>query len=154
VDQVRAVGLPSAGVMVEVPAAALRAAALLEVVDFLSIGTNDLSQYTMAADRMSSDLAELLDPWQPAVLQLVAACAAAGRAAGKPVGICGEAAADPLLAPVFAGLGITSLSMSAPGVPAVRAALAARTLAECQGIAEAVLQAADPAAARRAGTRG
>jgi len=151
-SQVRAAGLPAAGVMVEVPAAALRAAELLEVVDFLSIGTNDLSQYTLAADRMSADLAELLDPWQPALLELVAGCARAGQAAGKPVGICGEAAGDPLLAPVFAGMGITSLSMSAASVPAVRAALAARTLAECESLAEAALRAADADTARRAGT--
>ena len=154
VDQVRAAGLAKAGVMIEVPAAALRAAQLLEVVDFLSIGTNDLSQYALAADRMSADLAELLDPWQPAILQLVANCAAAGQVAGKPVGICGEAAADPLLAPVFAGLGITSLSMAAPSVPAVRAALAARTFDECQRLAQAALLAHDPAAARTAGSAG
>jgi phosphotransferase system enzyme I (PtsI) len=151
---VRAAGLPTAGVMIEVPAAALRAAELLDVVDFLSIGTNDLSQYTLAADRMSPDLADLLDPWQPALLGLVAACARAGQESGKPVGICGEAAGDPLLAPVFAGMGITSLSMSAAMVPAVRAALATRTLAECESLAEAALRAADAEGARRAGTGG
>jgi phosphotransferase system enzyme I (PtsI) len=113
----------------------------------LSIGTNDLSQYTLAADRMSSELADLLDPWQPAVLRLVAMCAKAGADTGKPVGICGEAAADPLLAPVFAGLGITSLSMSAPSVPAVRAALAGHTLEDCQRLAELALT--DPVAAKR-----
>ena len=68
---------------------------MLEVVDFLSIGTNDLTQYTMAADRMATDLAHLTDPWQPAVLQLIAITAEAGKQAGKPVGVCGEAAADP-----------------------------------------------------------
>ena len=116
-ERVRALGLAKAGVMIEVPAAALRARRFLDVVDFLSIGTNDLSQYTLAADRQTGDLADLLDPWQPALLELIAGCAAAGRAAGKPVGICGEAAADPLLAPVLAGLGITKLSMS-PRAPA------------------------------------
>ncbi|HEU5109696.1 MAG TPA: phosphoenolpyruvate--protein phosphotransferase [Micromonosporaceae bacterium] len=137
--QAHAAGLPVAGVMVEIPAAALQAHRLLEVVDFLSIGTNDLSQYTLAADRESGDLADLLDPWQPALLQLIATCAAAGRAAGKPVGICGESAAEPRLAPVFAGLGITSLSMSAASLPAVRAALAAHTLADCRHLAETAL---------------
>ncbi|NEW37174.1 phosphoenolpyruvate--protein phosphotransferase, partial [Nocardia cyriacigeorgica] len=78
-----------AGVMVEVPAAALLAEAILAEVDFVSIGTNDLAQYTMAADRMSPDLAALTDPWQPAVLTLVARTAAAGRRVGKPVGVCG-----------------------------------------------------------------
>ena len=72
--------------MVEVPSAALLAHRMLEVVDFLSIGTNDLTQYTMAADRMATDLAHLTDPWQPAVLQLIAITAEAGRQAGKPVG--------------------------------------------------------------------
>ncbi|MDP2775728.1 MAG: putative PEP-binding protein, partial [Nocardioides sp.] len=96
-DAVRSRGL-KAGVMVEVPSAALLAPRMLEVVDFLSIGTNDLTQYTMAADRMATDPAHLPDPWQPAVLQRIAITAAAGRHAGKPVGVCGEAAADPLLA--------------------------------------------------------
>jgi phosphotransferase system enzyme I (PtsI) len=149
---VRAAGLPTAGVMVEVPAAALHADRLLAAVDFLSIGTNDLGQYTMAADRQSGDLAELLDPWQPAVLQLIAACGAAGRQAGKPVGVCGEAAADPLLALVLVGLGVTSLSMTPRSVPAVGAALAAHSLAECEALA-AVAVGADSAADARAAVR-
>ena len=102
--------------MVEVPSAALLAHRMLEVVDFLSIGTNDLTQYTMAADRMATDLAHLTDPWQPAVLQLIAITAEAGRQAGKSVGVCGEAAADPLLACALVGMGITSLSMAAAAV--------------------------------------
>ncbi|MDR7278485.1 phosphoenolpyruvate--protein phosphotransferase [Catenuloplanes atrovinosus] len=142
-------GLPKAGVMIEVPAAALRAEKLLGVVDFLSIGTNDLSQYTFAADRQVGTLAELLDPWQPALLQLIAACGAAGKATGKSVGVCGEAASDPALAPVLAGLGITSLSMSARALPAVRASLAAHSLAECERLAAAVLDAEDPVHARK-----
>ncbi len=136
--------------MIEVPAAALRAAQLLSVVDFVSIGTNDLSQYTMAADRMNGDLAELLDPWQPAVLSLVASCASAGRAAGKPVGVCGESAGDPLLALVFVGLGVTSLSMSGPSVAAVRASLATHTRADCERLAAAALAAPSARAAREA----
>ena len=83
--KVRARGL-KAGVMVEIPSAALLAHRMLEVVDFLSIGTNDLTQYAMAADRMATDLAHLTDPWQPAVLQLIAITAHAGTEAGKPVG--------------------------------------------------------------------
>ena len=113
--KVHARGL-KAGVMVEVPSAALLAHRMLEVVDFLSIGTNDLTQYTMAADRMATDLAHLTDPWQPAVLQLIAITAEAGRRDGKPVGVCGEAAADPLLACALVGMGITSLSMAAAAV--------------------------------------
>jgi phosphotransferase system enzyme I (PtsI) len=149
-DQVHGLGLPIAGVMVEVPAAALQAARLLEVVDFLSIGTNDLSQYTMASDRMSGDLADLLDPWQPAVLQLIAMCAAAGRDVDKSVSVCGEAASDPLLAPVLVGMGITSLSMSASAVPAVRVALVRRTWEECENLARLALAAPDAMSARRA----
>jgi phosphotransferase system enzyme I (PtsI) len=121
--------------MVEIPAAALRAADLLIHADFLSIGTNDLSQYTLAVDRMTGELADLLDPWQPAVLDLIRMTAEAGLAAGKSVGVCGEAAASPMLAPGLVGLGITSLSMSASAVADVRDALAAVTLAECRGLA-------------------
>lgn len=142
-----------AGVMIEVPAAALLAEAILAEVDFVSIGTNDLAQYTMAADRMSPDLAALTDPWQPAVLALVARTAAAGRRAGKPVGVCGEAAADPLLACVLAGLGVTSLSAAAPAVAGVGAQLSAVTLAECEAAAAAVLEATDPADARERARR-
>ncbi|TDB98696.1 phosphoenolpyruvate--protein phosphotransferase [Nonomuraea longispora] len=129
-------GIAKVGAMVEVPAAALRAGALLREVDFLSIGTNDLAQYTFAADRQHSELADLLDPRQPALLQLIGMCARAGREAGKPVGVCGEAAGDPLLAPLLAGLGVTSLSMAPVCVPAVREALAGLTLGECRRRAE------------------
>lgn len=136
------------GVMIEVPAAALLAAKILEHVEFLSIGTNDLTQYTMAADRMSSDLATLTDPWQPGVLALVAKTARAGQAAGKPVGVCGEAAADPLLACVLTGLGVTLLSAAASAVTPVGAKLATVTLQQCRDAAEAVLGTAGPAEAR------
>ncbi|HEV7651900.1 MAG TPA: phosphoenolpyruvate--protein phosphotransferase [Actinophytocola sp.] len=148
--EVRKAGLPTAGVMIEVPAAALRARGLMEVVDFVSIGTNDLSQYTMASDRMNGELADLLDPWQPAVLELVAGVAGAGREAGKSVGVCGESAGDPLLALVFTGMGVTTLSMSGTVVPAVRAALAAHTRADCERLAALALAAPDAPAARRA----
>ena len=148
-QQVRDRGL-KAGVMVEVPSAALLAHRMLEVVDFLSIGTNDLTQYTMAADRMATDLAHLTDPWQPAVLQLIAITAEAGRNAGKPVGVCGEAAADPLLACVLVGMGITSLSMAAAATRPVGARLAIVTRQQCEDAAEAALAATDPAAGRAA----
>ncbi|GAA0842768.1 phosphoenolpyruvate--protein phosphotransferase [Streptosporangium amethystogenes subsp. fukuiense] len=145
----RARGIARVGAMVEVPAAALRAERLLKELDFLSIGTNDLSQYTFASDRQHGDLADLLDPWQAALLQLIADCAAAGQAVGKPVGVCGEAAADPLLATVLVGLGVTSLSMSAPSVPAVRESLAAHSLAQCRDNARLALGADDPGQARK-----
>ena len=138
------------GVMIEVPAAALLADRILEHVEFLSIGTNDLTQYTMAADRMSAELATLTDPWQPGVLALVAQTARAGAAVGKPVGVCGEAAADPLLACVLIGMGITSLSAAASAVTPVGAKLASVTLQQCRDAAEAVLATAAPADARAA----
>ncbi len=148
-DKVRSRGLKP-GVMVEVPSAALLAHRMLEVVDFLSIGTNDLTQYTMAADRMATDLAHLTDPWQPAVLQLIAITAEAGRNAGKPVGVCGEAAADPLLACALVGMGITSLSMAAAATRPVGAKLASVTMQQCEDAAEAALAATDPTAGRAA----
>jgi len=145
--QARSLGL-FAGVMIEVPAAALLADRILEHVDFLSIGTNDLAQYTMAADRMSAELATLTDPWQPAVLALVAMAVRAGAAAGKPVGVCGEAAADPLLACVLTGLGVTSLSAAAAAIQGVGAKLAQVTLQQCLRAADAVLGTATAADAR------
>ncbi|ORA56539.1 phosphoenolpyruvate--protein phosphotransferase [Mycolicibacterium chubuense] len=147
--QARSRGL-TPGVMIEVPAAALLAKRILEHVDFLSIGTNDLAQYTMAADRMSAELATLTDPWQPAVLALVAMTVRAGAAVGKPVGVCGEAAADPLLACVLTGLGVTSLSAAAAAVQGVGAKLAQVTLQQCQEAADAVLGTASASDARAA----
>ncbi|WP_181310554.1 phosphoenolpyruvate--protein phosphotransferase [Nocardioides campestrisoli] len=138
------------GVMVEIPSAALLAYRMLEVVDFLSIGTNDLTQYAMAADRMATDLAHLTDPWQPAVLQLIAITAEAGRNARKPVGVCGEAAADPLLAVCLVGMGVTSLSMAARAVRPVGAQLARVHMETCEHAAEVALAASDPMAARQA----
>lgn len=136
----RAAGLSGpVGVMVEVPSAALRAADLLGVADFVSLGTNDLAQYTMATDRLRGTLVDLLDPWQPAVLDLVAATARAARAAGKPVGVCGESAADPLMALVLVGLGVTSLSMSGGAVPPVRYALRHHSLERCRELAALAL---------------
>ncbi len=136
------------GIMVEIPAVAVQAEKFLEHVEFLSIGTNDLTQYTMAADRMSPQLASLTDPWQPAVLQLIGLTAAAGKKVGKPVGVCGEAAADPYLACVLVGLGVTSLSMAVAAIPAVGAQLARVDTAQCQAAAEAVLAARSTQEAR------
>jgi phosphoenolpyruvate-protein phosphotransferase (PTS system enzyme I) len=149
-EQVHGHGLPVAGVMVEVPSAALRARRLLAGCDFASLGTNDLAQYTFAADRMAGELAHLLDPWQPALLELVGLTATAGRELGKPVGVCGEAAGDPLLALVLVGLGVTSLSMAPVGLPAVRTALAEHSLEECRALAAVALDADSGAQARAA----
>lgn len=89
--RVRENGLKSVGVMIEVPGAALRSAHVLEEVDFGSLGTNDLAQYTMAADRLQGELSDLLDPWQPALLDVVAAACNGAAITGKPMGVCGEA---------------------------------------------------------------
>ncbi|SDK27630.1 phosphotransferase system, enzyme I, PtsI [Nonomuraea maritima] len=146
-------GLRSAGVMIEVPAAALRARDLLAQADFASIGTNDMSQYAFAADRQLGVMSPLHDPWQPALLDLVAMTAEAGVRSGKPIGVCGEAAADPALACVLTGLGLCSLSMAPAALPAVRAGLAAHTVEQCRTAAEAARAqptAADARAAARA----
>ena len=139
------------GIMVETPSAALTAGPVLAGrTGFASSGTNDLTQYTMAADRMLGALGTLQDAWHPAVLKLVGATGTAGAAAGKPVGVCGEAAADPLLACVLVGLGVRSLSMAPSAIAEVRAALAARTLAECVAMAARACAAATARAARKA----
>jgi phosphoenolpyruvate-protein phosphotransferase (PTS system enzyme I) len=134
--------------MIEIPAAALRARAVLAEADFVSIGTNDLAQYTFAADRLVSELASFQDPWQPALLELVAKVGEAGTGTGKPVGVCGEAAGDPLLALVLVGLGVTSLSMAPGSLPDVRLLLARHTTADCRRLAALALGAADAGAAK------
>ena len=136
--------------MIEVPAAALRATDILGVADFASLGTNDLGQYTMAADRTQGALADLLDPWQPALLDVIAAACEGGAATGKKVGVCGEAGGDPALALVLVGFGVTSLSMAPGKVAAVRTALAAHSLAECQRLADIAREATCPEEARQA----
>ena len=143
-------GLKTAGVMVEVPAAALLADRILAVADFASIGTNDLTQYTMAADRMLGSVSSFQDPWHPAVLRLVREIGTAGTTLGKPVGVCGEAAADPKLAVVLVGLGVTSLSMSAPAIADVRDELARWTVDGARDAAQKALDTEDAAAARAA----
>lgn len=149
-DKARAVGLPSVGIMIEVPAAAINASTLLSIVDFASIGTNDLSQYTMAADRMQGELAELLNVWQPAVLRMIRMACQGGTATGKYVGVCGEAGGDPLLALVLTGLGVQSLSMAPSKVDAVRASLKLHDLSTCQQMAAYALDAPTAQDARAA----
>jgi phosphotransferase system enzyme I (PtsI) len=144
-----AVGLDTAGVMVEVPAAALSAAQILQSARFVSIGTNDLTQYTMAADRSAGVLAELTDPWQPAVLRLVALTCRAGTVCNRPVGVCGEAAADPALACVLVGLGASSLSMTPQAIPDVADALRAVSYEQCVRLAELAVTALSARRARQ-----
>jgi phosphoenolpyruvate-protein kinase (PTS system EI component) len=146
----RAAGIASVGIMLETPAAAVTATELCGEVDFISVGTNDLSQYTMAADRMSAALAPLADPWQPALLRMIRLVGESAAATGTPMGLCGEAAADPDFAAVLVGLGATSLSMTARAIPSVGARLADVTLAQCRAAAAAACAASDPRAARDA----
>ncbi|MCC3276239.1 phosphoenolpyruvate--protein phosphotransferase [Arthrobacter sp. zg-Y20] len=145
-----AAGLRTTGVMVEVPSAALTAGAVMRHADFASIGTNDLTQYAMAADRQLGQLAGLNDPWQPAVLQLIKLTVEGACNAGdsKPVGVCGEAAADPALAVVLVGLGISTLSMSARALAPVSAVLTTVTLEHARRLAAAALEAPEASAAR------
>ena len=144
----REAGIKTAGVMVEVPSSALLADRILAEADFASIGTNDLTQYTLAADRLLGSVAAFQDPWHPAVLRLVREVGAAGAALGKPVGICGEAAADPMLAVVLVGLGATTLSMSPAALADVRATLTRFTLDDAKRFAELALSANGAAEAR------
>jgi phosphocarrier protein FPr len=137
------------GIMVEVPAAALTAAALAEHVDFFSLGTNDLTQYTMAAERGDERLAGLLAGPQPAVLRLVRATVQAAGARGRWVGVCGELAGDPAAAVLLAGLGVTELSMAPALVAEAKAALRAVDLADARAAADAALDAEDADEARR-----
>lgn len=139
-----------AGAMIEVPAASLMADKLMPHLDFVSIGTNDLTQYTMAADRMSPQLAYLTDPWQPAVLRLIEHTCKEGQRLDTAVGVCGEAAADPLLACVLTGLGVNSLSAASTAIAGVGAQLAAVDFATCQKAAEAAVNAEGATEARAA----
>ena len=145
-----AAGLKTPGVMVEVPSAALTAATVLREVGFASLGTNDLTQYAMAADRQLGPLAELNTPWQPAVLRLVQLTVEGSAQEGnnKPVGVCGEAAADPALAVVLTGLGVTTLSMTARSLAAVGTVLKTVTLEQAQELARLALSAPSATAAR------
>ncbi|WP_290656948.1 phosphoenolpyruvate--protein phosphotransferase [Kocuria sp.] len=149
-------GLEVTGVMVETPAAAITAEQILERVDFVSLGTNDLTQYTMAADRMLGALAELNSPWQPAVLRMIERTAAGARAASstsgapKNVGVCGEAAADPALAVVLVGLGVDTLSMSARSLAAVAAVLARVDTAQAERLAALAVSATSAREAKEA----
>ena len=139
-DELRAAGLPfdeaiEVGIMVEVPSAVAVADQLAREVDFFSIGTNDLTQYVMAADRGNARVAALANALQPSVLRMVRDVAAAAHAAGIWVGMCGELAGNPLATPVLVGLGLDELSMSAPAIPAVKAAVRRFSLADARRIA-------------------
>jgi multiphosphoryl transfer protein len=136
------------GAMIEVPSAALSAAALAPLVDFFSVGTNDLAQYTLAADRGNERVAALADPLHPAVLRLIAAAADAARAHGRWIGVCGELASDPAAAPALIGLGVTELSVSPPRVPEIKQAVRAVDSGPAEGLARTLLDAESAADVR------
>jgi phosphoenolpyruvate-protein kinase (PTS system EI component) len=127
--------------MIEVPAAALVADGLAEVADFFSIGTNDLVQYTMAADRTNAAVADLATALQPAVLRLLDGVVRAAGAKGRHVAVCGEAAADPEVIPLLVGLGVEELSVAPGSIGAVRGQVGGLEMAACRGLASAALAA-------------
>ena len=150
VEYGKQLGLKTVGVMAEIPSLALVADQVAKLSDFVSIGTNDLTQYALAADRMLGTVAWYQDPWHPAVLRLVKMLGDAGAANGKPVGICGEAAADPQLAVVLVGLGATTLSMTPAALADVRTELARVTLEQARAKAAAAIGAESAEGARAA----
>ena len=131
------------GAMIEVPAAALCARALLEIADFAAIGTNDLTQYVLAADRGNDALGELYDPLHPALLRLIAHVVAAGRRAGRPVSLCGEIAGEPAQLPLLLALGLTELSMHPARLLAVRERLAGMDIGALRALAPRLVRASD-----------
>ena len=132
-------GSVKVGMMVEIPAAAVLAEEFAKEVDFFSIGTNDLTQYTLAVERGNAAVAHLYAPEHPAVLRLIAMTAQAAAERHIPCGMCGEAAGDPKLAPAFVGMGVNELSMSPRRVPAVRKLLSGLTMDECRQAAGKLL---------------
>ncbi len=136
------------GIMVEVPSAALTASVLAAEADFFSIGTNDLTQYTLAADRGNERVAALSDALHPAVLRLIAATCEAAAVRGRWVGVCGELAGDALATPVLLGLGVRELSMSAPAIPGVKRAVRMVALGRAREIATRALELPSASAVR------
>ena len=134
---------PQLGIMVETPAAAATADLLAAEADFLSIGTNDLTQYVLALDRGNAALADRVDPLHPAVLRMVKATCDGAARHGRPVGVCGGAAADPDAVPVLIGLGVTELSMVPAAIPEMKAQVRGLDLAAARGLAEQALNGTD-----------
>lgn len=137
-----------AGIMVEVPAVALTAAAFAKEVEFFSIGTNDLTQYTLAMDRGHPALASRVDALHPSVLRLIAMTAEAARLHGRWVGVCGAVASEEAAVPLLLGLGVTELSASPPVIPAIKARVRSLRMSDCRAVADAALRAATAAAVR------
>ncbi|NVZ23041.1 phosphoenolpyruvate--protein phosphotransferase [Pseudomonas costantinii] len=142
--------LPKLGIMIEVPSAALMADVFAPHVDFFSIGTNDLTQYTLAMDRDHPRLASQADSFHPSVLRLIATTVKAAHAHGKWVGVCGALASEALAVPVLIGLGVDELSVSVPLIPTIKATVRELDLADCQIIARQVLGLEEAAQVREA----
>lgn len=141
-------GIKTTGVMVETPAAALHADKVLAEVEFGSFGTNDLTQYVMASDRLDARLSDMTTTWHPAVLRAIAIAAKSANELGKPIGVCGESAANPQLAAVLLGLGVSSLSMAPSALAEVRGFLAHVSTEQCLKAAELALSASSADEAR------
>lgn len=133
------------GIMIEIPAAAVMADLLAHEVDFFSIGTNDLTQYTLAVDRTNNNLADLANAFDPAVLRLIARVADAAHEHGKTVGVCGELGGDPVAIPILVGLGLDELSMNAPAIPVAKQIIRQLDYDEVKKLARAVLNLESPA---------
>jgi phosphocarrier protein FPr len=126
---------PLVGAMIEVPAAALNAHPIAACSDFLSIGTNDLVQYTLAADRQNPDVAERAVAYHPAVIRLIARVVAAARTAGIPVDVCGEAAGDPEILPLLVGFGVAEVSVSPARIARTRRMIRSLSLQRARSLA-------------------
>jgi len=132
------------GIMIEVPAAALLSEHLAEEVDFFSIGTNDLSQYTLAADRTNNELSQLVDALDPAVLGLISQVIDAAHKKGKRAGVCGELAGEPVAIPILLGLGLDEFSMNPPAIPLAKRIIRRLRLTDVQGLARRTLKFESP----------
>jgi phosphotransferase system enzyme I (PtsI) len=140
--------LPPVGAMIEIPGAAMAADALARVCDFFAIGSNDLTQYTLAIDRGDDRVADLYDPLHPAVLRLIQFTAAAGWRANIPVSLCGELAGDPQATVLLLGLGLRELSMAPLRLPAVKQEITLTTIQKAVALAEKVMNQSDEGAIR------
>jgi phosphocarrier protein FPr len=126
--------------MIEIPAAALMARQFAREVDFFSVGSNDLTQYTLAMDRGHPKLAPQIDGLSPAVLRLIAMTTRAAKAEGKWVGVCGGIASDPQAVPLLIGLGVDELSVSVPAIPAIKAQIRTLAMSACKQLAQQALE--------------
>ena len=138
------------GAMIEVPAAALILPVFMRHFDFVSLGTNDLIQYTLAIDRADESVAHLYDPWHPAVLKLIASTIEAARAAGKGVSVCGEMAGDPEFTELLLAMGLTSFSMHPAQLPAIKQRILRADMLRLHGGLADIMASEEPAAVTKA----